>query len=119
MPSPASSDINEQSLAGRKDPMSSTITATESTITATEKTPTRTLVPALDGEIYTIDELIRRRASELRGLPLIGYPNEGVTDYEDHSAFAVNKYADAAAEALQRRGLHKVVSNKMPRRNVT
>lgn len=111
MPSPLSSDSIEQPLANGKDPMSSTITATE-------KRPTKTLVPALDDEIYTIDELIRRRASELRGLPLIGYPNKGVTDYEDHSAFAVNKYADAAAEALQRRGLHKVVSDKMHRRNV-
>ena len=111
MPSPASSDSNEQPLAGRKDPMSSTITATENTLT-------KTLVPALDGEIYTIDELIRRRALELRDLPLIGYPNEGVSDYEEHSAFAVNKYADAAAEVLLRRGLHRVVSDKIPKRNL-
>lgn len=80
------------------------------TYTATEERPTRTLIPASDAELYTVDELIRRRAAELVDSPLIGYPNEGVTDYEDHSAFAVNKYADAAAEALQRRGLKKVVS---------
>lgn len=80
------------------------------TYTATEERPTRTLLPTHDAEIYTIDELIKRRASELRDSPLIGYPREGVTDYEDHSASAINKYADAAAEALQRRGLKKVVS---------
>jgi hypothetical protein len=79
------------------------------TYTATEERPTRTLLPTHDAEIYTIDELIKRRASELRDAPLIGYPREGVTDYEEHSAFAVNKYADAAAEALQRRGLKPVV----------
>lgn len=83
------------------------------TYTATEERPTRTLLPAHDAEIYTIDELIKRRASELRDSPLIGYPKEGVTDYEEHSAFAVNKYADAAAEALQRRGLKKVASTRL------
>ncbi|KAL1592893.1 putative NRPS-like protein biosynthetic cluster [Nothophoma quercina] len=78
------------------------------TFTATEETPRRTLLPAHDSKIYTIDELIQRRASELCDSPLIGYPKKGVTDYEDHSALALNKYADAAAEALQRRGLKKV-----------
>ena len=82
------------------------------TYTATEERPTRTLISTNGAEIYTIDELIRRRALELRDSPLIGYPKEGVTDYEDHSAFAVNKYADAAAEALQRRGLKQVVSTR-------
>jgi hypothetical protein len=80
--------------------------------TATEELPTQTLIPASDAEICTIDELIRRRAAVLKDAPLIGYPNEGVTDYEDHSAFAVDKYADAAAEALQRRGLKRVVSTR-------
>ena len=81
------------------------------TYTTTEERPIKTLIPAHDAEIYTIDELIRRRAVDLRDSPLIGYPKEGVTDYEDHSAFAVNKYADAAAEALERRGLKRVVSD--------
>lgn len=82
------------------------------TYTATEERPTRTLIPAHDAEIFTIDELIRRRAIELGNSPLIGYPKEGVTDYEDHSAFAVDKYADAAAAALQQKGLEKVVSTR-------
>lgn len=82
------------------------------TFTATEELPARTFLLPSDGEIYTIDELIRRRAAELKDSPLIGYPNEGVTDYEDHSAVAVDKYADAAAAALQRRGLKKVVSTR-------
>lgn len=97
----------EQPLVSEKVTMSRT-----QTFTATEETPRRTLLPAHDSAIYTIDELIRRRASELHDSPLIGYPKEGVTDYEDHSAFAVNRYADAAAEALQRRGLEKVVSTR-------
>lgn len=85
--------------------------AMSQTYTETEELPVRTLLLPSDGQIYTIDELIRRRAAELKDAPLIGYPNEGVTDYEDHSAVAVDKYADAAAEALQRRGLKKVVSS--------
>lgn len=100
-----SSYSKEQPLAALKDSMSHTFTATE-------ETPTRTRMPALDAEIYTIDELIRRRASELGDSPLLGYPSKGVTDYEDHSAFAVNKYADAAAAALLRRGLQKVVGRR-------
>lgn len=79
------------------------------TYTATEERPKRTLIAAQDS-ILTIDELIRRRASELKDSPLIGYPKSGVIDYEEHSAIAVNKYADAAADALQRRGLKKVAS---------
>lgn len=92
-------------MEGTEDVMSSTYIATE-------ERPSRTLISTSDAEIHTIDELIRRRAAELGDSPLIGYPKEGVTDYEDHSAFAVNKYADAAAEVLQRRGLKKVVSYK-------
>jgi hypothetical protein len=61
-------------------------------------------------EIYTLDELIKRRASELRESPLLGYPREGLIDYEEHSASAVDRYVDAAAAALQQRGLKPVVS---------
>jgi len=82
-----------------------------STYTTTEELPKRTLIATQD-PILTIDELIRRRASELRDSPLIGYPKSGVTDYEEHSAVAVNQYVDAAAHVLQRRGLKKVVSTR-------
>lgn len=102
--SPASSEYFSEA---DEDTMSQTYTETEEVPTST-----RTLLLPTDGEIYTIDELIRRRAAELKDAPLIGYPNEGVTDYEDHSAVAVDKYADAAAAALQQRGLKKVVSTK-------
>ncbi|KAF2827772.1 acetyl-CoA synthetase-like protein [Ophiobolus disseminans] len=61
-----------------------------------------------DTEIYTLDELIKRRASELRDLPLLGYPREGLVDFEEHSAAAFDRYIDAAAHALQKRGLKPV-----------
>ena len=102
--SPASSEYFSEA---DEDTMSQTYTETEEDLTST-----RTFLLPSDGEIYTIDELIRRRAAELKDAPLIGYPNEGVTDYEDHSAVAVDKYADAAAAALQQKGLKKVVSTK-------
>lgn len=59
--------------------------------------------------IDTIDELIKQRAAELGDTVLIGYPKAGVTDYEEHSAKAIDRYADAAAQALQHRGLAQVV----------
>lgn len=59
--------------------------------------------------ISTIDELIKRRAAELNEAPLIGYPRRGIVDFEEHSARAVDRYADAAVVILQRLGLHAVV----------
>ena len=78
-----------------------------------EQTTTRFL-PIRNDEIYTLDELIKRRALELRDSPLLGYPKEGLTDYEEHSASALDRYVDAAADALQRRGLKPVVSTRAP-----
>lgn len=63
-----------------------------------------------DDEIYTIDELIKRRAKELGNSTIIGYPKNDVADYEEHSARTLDRFADAAAELLQRRGLKPVVS---------
>lgn len=83
--------------------MSQTSTITE------EKTKAKLLPTRDEDEIYTIDELIKRRASELQDSPLLGYPREGLTDYEEHSALALDRYVDAAADALQRRGLKPVV----------
>lgn len=61
-------------------------------------------------EIWTIDELIKRRASELKNATLLAYPKEGLTDYEEHSALAIDRYVDAAVDALHQRGLQIVVS---------
>ncbi|CAI9633410.1 unnamed protein product [Alternaria burnsii] len=74
------------------------------------KTKEHAITPALrlagsDDAIHTIDELIKRRASELGDSPLLCFPREGLTDYEDHSARAIDSYVDAAVDALQRRGL--------------
>lgn len=59
--------------------------------------------------IPTIDELIKRRALELNEAPLIGYPRQGIVDFEEHSARAIDRYADAAVVILQRLGLNVVV----------
>ncbi|KAF1970887.1 acetyl-CoA synthetase-like protein [Bimuria novae-zelandiae CBS 107.79] len=72
----------------------------------TEELSTAKLRPAgSDDAIFTIDELIKRRASEFLDSPLLCFPREGITDYEEHSAQAIDRYVDAAVEALQRRGL--------------
>lgn len=73
----------------------------------------------LDRPISTIEDLIRRRALELGDSPLIGYPNEGLLDFEEHSAHAIDKYADAAVQKLQALGLHSVVSLTNPILQVT
>lgn len=70
----------------------------------------KTILTRDQNEIYTIDNLIRRRASELQDAPLLCYPREGLIDYEEHSALAIDKFVDAAAAALQQRGLQPVVS---------
>lgn len=61
-----------------------------------------------DGQIFTIDDLIRQRATQLGNATLIGYPKTDVADYEEHSARAVDGYVDAAAHVLQHKGLELV-----------
>jgi hypothetical protein len=69
----------------------------------------KTILARSQDEIYTIDDLIRRRASELQDAPLLCYPREGLVDYEEHSAVAIDRFVDAAVAALQQRGLQPVV----------
>jgi hypothetical protein len=71
--------------------------------------PQNSSIISTSDDIYTISELIKRRAQELENSPLIGYPRDGLIDYEEHSAHALDLYTNAAAEALQQRGLRKVV----------
>ncbi|KAI0531865.1 hypothetical protein GGR58DRAFT_492106 [Xylaria digitata] len=58
--------------------------------------------------ILTLDELIRRRASEMGDSPLIGYPNHSLVDFEEHSARSVDRYVDAAVDKLRQLGLPPV-----------
>ncbi|KAJ2979344.1 hypothetical protein NUW58_g7223 [Xylaria curta] len=62
--------------------------------------------------ILTLDELIRRRASEMGDSPLIGYPNHSLLDFEEHSARSVDRYVDAAVDKLQQLGLPPVDSSR-------
>jgi hypothetical protein len=64
--------------------------------------------------LATIDELIRARAEEMGDLPMLGYPNEGLLDFEEHSAKSCDLYADAAAQKLKQLGLSEVVSFGAP-----
>ncbi|KAJ4323817.1 hypothetical protein N0V84_004163 [Fusarium piperis] len=62
----------------------------------------------LQAKMFTLDEMIKRRASELRDAPLFGFPEAGVDDYKEHSAIAIDRYADAAVARLQKLGLKSV-----------
>ncbi|KAJ0299763.1 hypothetical protein COL516b_008880 [Colletotrichum fioriniae] len=80
--------------------------------TQTLETAVRQLkVSAQDRPFFTIDELIKKRVLELGDAPLLGYPNEGLLDFEEHSARAVDRYVDAAVQRLQQLGLPSVDSN--------
>ncbi|KAK5098463.1 hypothetical protein LTR70_002675 [Exophiala xenobiotica] len=53
----------------------------------------------------TIDGLIRSHAAEDADIPMIGYPAQGVSDYEIHTAKVVDRYVDAACWWYQKQGL--------------
>ncbi|THW14131.1 acetyl-CoA synthetase-like protein [Aureobasidium pullulans] len=55
--------------------------------------------------LFTIDDLIRSHAAEPEDFTLIGAPMTGLTDFEEHSARDINRFADAAAARLQEMGL--------------
>ncbi|KAF7554891.1 hypothetical protein G7Z17_g2621 [Cylindrodendrum hubeiense] len=61
-----------------------------------------------EAKMFTLDELLKRRASEMGDAPLFGCPAAGVDDFEDHSARAVDRYADAAVVKLRELGLNPV-----------
>jgi len=58
----------------------------------------------------TIDGLIRSHAAEDAEIPMIGYPAQGISDYEIHTAKAVDRYVDAACWWYQKQGLQPAVS---------
>jgi hypothetical protein len=61
-------------------------------------------------KLFTLDEMIKRRAVELGDTILMGAPETGVDDFKEHSAVDIDRYADAAVQRLQRLGLEPVVS---------
>jgi hypothetical protein len=64
--------------------------------------------------LFTIDDLIRSHAAEPEDFTLIGAPVTGLTDFEEHSARDINRFADAAAARLQEMGLKPVVIPMRP-----
>ncbi|KAF2438847.1 acetyl-CoA synthetase-like protein [Karstenula rhodostoma CBS 690.94] len=87
----------------------STATAISETMKTAEDKPL--IAGGSNDDILTIDELIKRRAAELQKAPLLCYPREGLTDHEEHSAEAIDRYVDAAVAALQQRGLQPADPN--------
>lgn len=61
-------------------------------------------------KMFTLDEMIRRRAAELGDTILMGAPETGVDDFKEHSAIDLDRYADAAVAKFQSMGLKPVVS---------
>ena len=58
----------------------------------------------------TIDGLLKSHATKTYQKPLIYYPKEGVSDFEEHTAAAIDKYTDVAVDFYIRNGLEPAVS---------
>lgn len=63
---------------------------------------------------YTVDDLIRLRASEADQVPILGYPKteRGLSDYERFTALELDRFVDSAAKKLMAMGLAPVVSQQ-------
>ncbi|KAF4969423.1 hypothetical protein FSARC_3354 [Fusarium sarcochroum] len=66
--------------------------------------------PTSQAKMFTLDEMIKRRAVELGDTILMGAPESGVDDFKEHSAVAIDRYADVAVAKLQKLGLKSVDS---------
>jgi hypothetical protein len=62
-----------------------------------------------EAKLFTLDEMIRRRAVELGDAAVFGAPEKGVDDFKEHSAVDIDRYADAAVARFLSLGLMSVV----------
>ncbi|KAH7324196.1 hypothetical protein B0I35DRAFT_349133 [Stachybotrys elegans] len=61
-----------------------------------------------DERPFILDEVIRRRALEVDQSPVLCLPKQGATDFEEHTALAIDGYVDAAVMRLRQLGLEPV-----------
>ena len=61
-------------------------------------------------QYQTIDSLLRSHAAETEQKPLICYPATGVSDFEEHTAAAIDRYTDLAVQHYIENGLQPAVS---------
>ncbi len=64
-----------------------------------------------EDEIWTFDQLLRRRGADLDQNPIIGYPKSplGIADYELIKGETLNRFVDGAAKSLTKAGFNPVV----------
>lgn len=65
-------------------------------------------------KFITIDGLLKSHAAEAEQKPLICYPKKGVSDFEEYTAAALDKFADSAVDFYTRNGLEPAVSADDP-----
>lgn len=65
----------------------------------------------MDSKIYTLDQLLRQRGTDIDQTPLLAFTmtRQGVTDYEPIDGYTLNRFVDSAAEVLRARGFQAVV----------
>lgn len=94
--------------------MSTTATTVSSTAVMTENSPHNGMSTRPPPSAYlTIDGLLRSHASEDDDIPMVGYPEKGVSDYEIHTAKTIDRYVDAACWWYQKQGLSPAVSCRL------
>lgn len=57
----------------------------------------------------TVDGMLRSHAAETDQKPLVCYPYQGVSDFEDHTAKDIERYTNLAVQFYMRNGLQPAV----------
>ena len=60
-------------------------------------------------KFITIDGMLKSHAAQSEQKPLICYPENGVSDFEEHTAADIDEYTNAAVEFYIRNGLEPAV----------
>lgn len=58
----------------------------------------------------TVDGMLRSHAAESNQTPLVCYPYQGVSDFEEHTAKEIERYTNLAVQFYLRNGLQPAVS---------
>lgn len=61
-------------------------------------------------DFVTIDRLLKSHAAQSQQEPLICYPANGVSDFEEHTAADIDKYTDLAVQFYVKHGIEPAVS---------
>ena len=86
--------------------------STTTTVLETSKESTPSPTPNTFIPVHaTIDDLLRSYVAEPVNTPLVGYPVQGVSDFEEYTAKDLDRFADAAVARYMTVGIEPAVSS--------